>query len=215
MPRAFYDQVKDGGLLLIVLKVKGGGDTLFLLEKVCDHFESREALPCAFLALTGKHALEDRDPIALEEVPEWTSLSRSVVGRRRFWWGMGSASQAFLPRTVGFRGFLGIAEPAAFGVFRRKPRSPGPGSAVEGFGLWGEQRTSLALASQDDFITTYGSEPIGIRFWRHLEQWFSLGMPDLSCFRLHAYPIDAAPPAPSTGWVTRQSASEFHWMIDG
>lgn len=33
LPRNLYHQIKQGGLLLIVIKNEGGGDNLFLLEK--------------------------------------------------------------------------------------------------------------------------------------------------------------------------------------
>src|SRR5262249_33844858 len=46
LPRHFYQQIKPDGLLLVVIKSEGGGDTLFILKKVEDHFESMEAMQC-------------------------------------------------------------------------------------------------------------------------------------------------------------------------
>src|SRR6266403_5776640 len=42
LPRHFYKQMKEGGLLLVGIKNEGGGDNLFLLRKTADHFESVE-----------------------------------------------------------------------------------------------------------------------------------------------------------------------------
>jgi len=208
LPRAFYDQLKDGGLLLVVLKLKGGGDTLFLLRKVGDHFESIEASPCGFVPLTGKYALDGMDPIAIADVPEWSSLTRSVSQRRRFWWGLGGIPSAFQGKTFGFRGFLGIVEPALLGVFKRDDQH------LLGFGLWTDDRRGLTIATDDDAITTYGAGDSAERFQRRLDEWFALGMPDLSRFRLHAYPIDVMPAnAPST-LVTRLRESAFYWILD-
>jgi hypothetical protein len=39
-------------------------------------------------------------------------------------------------------------------------------------------------------------------------------MPDLSCFRLRAYPVDAVPADAPGGWTTRHSESVFHWALD-
>ena len=45
LPHAFFEQIKEGGLLLVVIKNEGGGDTLFLLRKKEDHFESIDGQP--------------------------------------------------------------------------------------------------------------------------------------------------------------------------
>jgi protein-L-isoaspartate(D-aspartate) O-methyltransferase len=56
LPRAFFAQIRDGGLLLFVLKTNYG-DLLLLLEKVAGHFEERSRLRCSFVPVTGaKHA---------------------------------------------------------------------------------------------------------------------------------------------------------------
>src|SRR5262245_57660566 len=54
LPRQFHQQVRDGGLVLAPIKNAGGGDNLFLLEKVDDHFESRYSMPCGFVPMVGK-----------------------------------------------------------------------------------------------------------------------------------------------------------------
>ncbi len=63
LPRYLYNQVKDGGLLLVVIKNKCGGDYLFLMRKRENHFESIESIPCAFVQMTGKHRVDGREPI--------------------------------------------------------------------------------------------------------------------------------------------------------
>jgi protein-L-isoaspartate(D-aspartate) O-methyltransferase len=211
LPRAFYAQLKEGGLLLVVIKVKGGGDALFLLKKVGHHFESIESASCAFVPVTGKYAVGGMDPVWIGDLPEWSSLTKTVSSQRRFWWGAGGWPDNFQARTIGFRGFLGISEPARLGVFQHEPDKE---DRLLGFGLWGEDRRDLTLARNDDFIITYATGDSEQRFRQRLDEWFSLGMPDLSCFRLRAYPIDAAPPDESSGWTTRHSESVFHWVLD-
>jgi protein-L-isoaspartate(D-aspartate) O-methyltransferase len=53
LPKAFHEQIKDGGLLLFVLKTTGA-DLLLLLMKKGDHFEEIQRIPCSFVPLKGK-----------------------------------------------------------------------------------------------------------------------------------------------------------------
>jgi protein-L-isoaspartate(D-aspartate) O-methyltransferase len=55
LPQQFYDQVREEGLLLVVIKTPGGGDSLFLLRKTGDHFESLKSMPCGFVQVRGKY----------------------------------------------------------------------------------------------------------------------------------------------------------------
>jgi protein-L-isoaspartate(D-aspartate) O-methyltransferase len=75
LPRPFYDQIKPRGLLLMVVKSHGDGDTLFLLEYVGDHFESRSSLSCAFVPMTGKHQLDHCAAAVLEPLRERTAMA--------------------------------------------------------------------------------------------------------------------------------------------
>ena len=84
LPHHIYKQMKDGGLLLVVIKNEGGGDNLFLLRKTEDHFESLEAMPCGFVQLRGKYELDNLEPITVETLPEWTELQHKEVARMPF-----------------------------------------------------------------------------------------------------------------------------------
>lgn len=67
LPRAFFEQIKDGGLLLFVLKTNYV-DLLLLLEKKGDHFEELERIHCSFVPMRGaKSAHPDGDLDALYE----------------------------------------------------------------------------------------------------------------------------------------------------
>jgi protein-L-isoaspartate(D-aspartate) O-methyltransferase len=86
LPRHFYAQVKDGGLLLVGIKSEGGGDTLFLLRRHDDHFESLDSLPCAWVQMRGKYQLHGANPQPVESLPGWAELQDRKVGITRFWW---------------------------------------------------------------------------------------------------------------------------------
>lgn len=53
LPSAFFEQIKDGGLLLFVLKTNYV-DLLLLMEKHGDHFEELERIHCSFVPMKGK-----------------------------------------------------------------------------------------------------------------------------------------------------------------
>jgi len=80
LPRPLYDQIRSGGLMLVVIKDAGGGDNLFLLEKVDDHFESRYAMPCGFVQLTGKYKVDTLDPGPVDALPQWSALKEKEIG---------------------------------------------------------------------------------------------------------------------------------------
>ncbi len=111
LPHPFFEQIKEGGLFLIVIKNEGGGDTLFLLRKEHEYFESLDSMPCGFVQMRGKYQLESLKPIQLETLPEWHELKNQPVNTRPFWWG-GKGKQDFPWRTLAIRSFLGITEPS-------------------------------------------------------------------------------------------------------
>jgi protein-L-isoaspartate(D-aspartate) O-methyltransferase len=101
LPHHFYEQIKKGGLLLIVFKVEGGADNLFLLRKTADHFEAIDSLCCGFVQMTGKYAINELEPVHLETLPNWTTLKNQEISRTPFWWG--GKGPGFRWRTLGIR----------------------------------------------------------------------------------------------------------------
>jgi protein-L-isoaspartate(D-aspartate) O-methyltransferase len=160
LPRHFYEQTKPGGLLLAVIKNEGGGDNLFLLRKVDEHFESIYSMPCGFVQLSGKYKVASLDPITIETVPEWNELKHREIGRRPLWWG-GKGREWFMWQTVGIRSFLGVTEPL-FRAFKI-PRTHEAATEYHYFGLWDRDSMSLVLARDDELIS-YGSATATERF---------------------------------------------------
>jgi protein-L-isoaspartate(D-aspartate) O-methyltransferase len=209
LPRHFYEQIKDGGLLLVVIKNEGGGDNLFLLRKVQDHFESTYSLPCGFVQLTGKYKVDSLDPIVLEAQPEWAGLQHAEVARRPFWWG-GKGRENFVWQTLGIRSFLGITEPSfrAFKVPGTEPNVPDH----HHFGLWDRQSGSLVLARDDELIS-YGNARAAERLLHIVHQWVDLGMPTAASFTLHVYNHDTPLTARQDQWVIKRNESQFLWSL--
>jgi protein-L-isoaspartate(D-aspartate) O-methyltransferase len=210
LPRHFYEQIKEGGLLLVVIKNQGGGDNLFVLRKVRDHFESVTSMPCGFVQLTGKYQIGALDPTVVEALPEWGELQHREIARRPFWWG-GRGREWFMWQTIGIRSFLGITEP----LFRAFKIAKSDKNAMEQhyFGLWDREHQSLVLAKDDELIS-YGSEAAAERLLHAVHRWIDLGMPTAASFRLQLYRSDDPLKSREHQWVVKRSESQFLWSLD-
>ena len=210
LSRPFYDQIKEGGLLLVVIKNEGGGDHLFVLRKVQDHFESMQSMPCGFVQLTGKYKTDALDPIRLDALPEWSELQHRETGRRSFWWG-GKGREGFVWQTMGIRSFLSVAEP----LFRTFKIAKSGKDAKEQhyFGLWDREHMSLVLARDDELIS-YGSAAATDRLLHMVHRWVDLGMPTAASFHLQAYRSDEALKNRENQWLVKRRESQFLWSLD-
>jgi protein-L-isoaspartate(D-aspartate) O-methyltransferase len=211
LPRHFYQQIREEGLLLVVIKTPGGGDNLFVLRKTGDHFESVESMVCGFVQLRGSYEFRDLEPALVEKaVPEWNTLRSQEVSRRRFWWGS-KGKALFGWATLGIRSFFGIVEPT-FRAF--KTAKPDSGNVREHhyFGLWDAENHSLVIAN-DDWLVAYGSPRAEDRLLERLRLWVELGMPTAACLDLKAYPIDVELKTDDHQWIVRRRDSQFLWSL--
>ena len=209
LPHPFFDQIKEGGLLLIVIKNEGGGDTLFLLRKEREHFESMEGLPCGFVQMKGKYQLDSLKPIPHEALPEWSELKNKPIGTRAFWWG-GKGKMDFRWRTLGVRSFLGITEPT-FRAFKTE-RQNEQLREEHYFGLWDREQKSLVIA-KDDVLLSYGNSIAEKRLLNVVERWVKLGMPGAAGFALKIYPIAFPLTAKENEWIVRRKEAQFLWSL--
>jgi len=209
LPHPFFEQMKENGLLLIVIKSEGGGDSLFLLRKVQEHFESILSMPCGFVQMRGRYQLRSMEPIRLEKLPEWSELKQKPIGSRPFWWG-GKGKLDFAWRTLGVRSFLGITEPLFRGF---KTESSNPQTREDYFfGLWDQKRESLVIA-KDDLLCSYGSSAAEERLVNDLELWVKLGMPSATSFALKIFPQEFPLTAAENEWLVKRSESQFLWSL--
>ena len=209
LPGAFNDQLTNGGLLMAVIKLEGGGDTLFVLRKTGNHLESVDSMPCAFVQLRGKHEIGALEPAAPGALPEWPQLKDQEVSRTPFWWG-GKGHESFTWRTMGIRFFLGIFEPR-FRAFKTE-KAPDRPMEEHYFGLWDRERRSLVLA-KDDWLIAYGNASTRDLLLERILQWVRLGMPTAASFKLHVHPIDCRIAPQGNQWIVKRSESQFLWSL--
>src|SRR5215216_2429646 len=209
LPHPFFEQIKEGGLLLSVVKSEGGGDTLFLLRKMHDHFASIDSMPCGFVQMKGKYQLDRLKPIPLEDLPEWSELKDKLVHTRPFWWG-GKGKEDFPWGTLGVRSYLGTSEPT-FRAFKMDMPYGKP-HRKNYFGLWDQEQKSLVIA-KDDLLLTYGNLTAEERLLKALERWVKLGMPGAASLALKIYPVDFPLKANENEWIVRRQESQFLWRL--
>ena len=210
LPRYFYQQIKEDGLLLIVIKIEGGGDTLFILKKRSDHFESIDSMQCGFIQMRGKYHIGSLEPVDLETTSEWGSLQSQEQSSTHFWWG-GKGASSFAGRTYAIRSFLGVTEPL-FRAFRTG-KTKGKPHEEHYFGLWDKPGGSLVIA-RDDRLIAYGSLAAKERLVQDIEEWVRLGMPTPANFTLQVYPLNARLATGTKQWLVKRSESQFLWSLD-
>ena len=210
LPHCFYEQLREEGLLLLVIKTEGGGDNLFLLRKTGDHFESLESYPCGFVQLRGRYRFENLESVVIEEaIPEWAELQGQEIGRRRFWWG-GKGKEGFRWATLAIRSFLGITEE----TFRAFKTAKLGDQAIEKhyFGLWDAVNRSLVVAN-DDWLVTYANNQAEERLFRRLRHWIEVGMPTAACLDLKVFPASARVRPGNNQWLVKRRDSQFLWSL--
>jgi protein-L-isoaspartate(D-aspartate) O-methyltransferase len=203
LPRVFYRQMRPGGLLLFVLKNKGGADTLILLEKFEDHFRSRRSQLCGFVPMVGKFHVESMEPTPLDQLLASAGISPEPVETTPFWWS-GASEDNFIWVTSGLRSFLAISEPGFEAVRLDKPTTI--------FGILDRTSNGLVLARHDRLVC-YGSTEPRQTLIASLKRWIDRGMPALANLEVRAYPIDReVTPAPGD-WLVRRNESQFVWSL--
>jgi protein-L-isoaspartate(D-aspartate) O-methyltransferase len=210
LPSHFYNQIKEDGLLLVVIKNQGGGDNLFLLRKKANCFASIDSTVCGFVQLKGKYQLDSLEPSNIETLTEWSDLQQQEVSRRSFWWG-GKGKYSFLWLTMGIRAFLSISDPS-FHPFKIE-KVTDKSQEYQYFGLWQHENHSLVIA-KDDLLIAYGNEDALESLLVKVREWVDLGMPSAASFTLKIYPIDLPLKTGSNQWIVKRKDSQFLWSLN-
>ena len=203
IPLALHQQLKEGGLLLAVLKIAGGGDDLVLLKKQDGILVSQYLAPVQFVPVLGSYRSEQRDGEPLSAFLEQVHLVPEPIDRMPFWWGS-RLSWNMMERTEGIRSYLQLSEPD-YRVFITDPASP-----AYCFGLYDGVTESLVVV-QNDSLVSYGNLGARTRLLAALGQWVERGMPSSVRLRLRIHPQPFHVATVGQGWVVKQTDSVFVW----
>jgi protein-L-isoaspartate(D-aspartate) O-methyltransferase len=210
LPRAHFEQLKDGGLMLFVLKNRIGGDaTLLLLEKRGGHLASRAAVPCGFVGFTGKYAEEGLNPVPLGALPGFGPIADAVVSRRPFGWsGSGDANARAMLGVL--HAYLDLAYPTQFVPLTETTAVDTYGDNSF-FGFWSSDRSGISIARKGA-VVTHGDAKAERELFGAVHAWIDAGMPALYDLALKVCPSDRdVPPGPPATWVCRRPESTFYW----
>jgi protein-L-isoaspartate(D-aspartate) O-methyltransferase len=205
LPGAFYRQIKKGGLLLLVLRNKGGAATLILFRKMNDYFQSTYTTNCDFVPVTGKFDVQGLGYIPLEKILAGNKIKPKPVDRTPFYWGGADSDEhSFLWYTAGFRSFLSISEPTFVAIRLDKETTS--------FGLLDPKYKSLVVAKYNELVS-YGSHKTRNRLLKILKGWTAKGMPGLVSLKVRAYPISRKIKAKKNQWLVKRNESQFLWSM--
>jgi len=206
IPNEIYSQLKENGLLLMVLKIRGTWDCLILLKKSGDHLESINNIPCGFVPLAGEYAMSELDPVNLESLDLWNELKDQVVHEQPFWWGSNYTwKNSFSMKTIGITSFLAIVEPE-FKMFKGEDH-------INYFGLIAEEDNSIVIWKNNKLIG-FGNKKALIKIQAAFQLYLDLGMPSVNCFSLNVYPIDKEIKLGTNEWLTKRRDSQFVWSLN-
>ncbi len=203
IPPVFYHQLKNGGLLLLVLKNKGGRDTLVLLEKKEDHFESIFSTTCGFVPMTGKFQVSDMGAKSLEHILLQNEIAVKPVNHLPFWWA-GTDEDHFSWQIAGLTSFLSVTEPMFEPIKLDETRAT--------FGLFDKATKSIVVARYNELVS-YGSTSARDHFLSLLKNWVDLGVPGLSTLKLRAYLKDRKVSTRTGEWINQRRDSQFVWSL--
>ena len=206
IPWALVDQLREGGLMLVVIQNPGGGgDSLFLLEKGGDQLNSREAEPCHFASMQGISENPGIAPVDVSNWSAWETLWKQKIRQIPYYWG-GKGLSEFIYRTEGVRAFLGIVEPH----FRLFVFSEGEDKG--GFGLVAPDQQSAVIATSGA-ITAYGQHDLIDRMLDLIREWVTQGMPVLANFQLEIHPSSKTVVPQSNQWLVCRKHAQFLWKL--
>ena len=208
-PAAFFEQVVDGGKVLIPLSYRGGGEEVRLLRKEGNCFRSIAAISGRFVPLVGSSRLIDFDGVALDDLPIWRSVREQPCFSQQFWLG-GRTADSVMPRSFAFRSYLSKTEPG-YEVFIKKKNGKGPPSATT-FGLVDDRAGSLALVEGSNLVG-FGSPKAAETMIRNYRTWTKAFMPPGWCFDLSIFRSGEAPRPKARQWREQRGPCDFVWSL--
>jgi len=205
IPSIIFQQLKEGGLLLMALKTRGLFDSIILLKKQNNHLTAIDFEPARFVPFKGKYAMPQLDAIALESLPFWEKIKEQVVEQQPFWWGNQSKNpRTKLVKVVGITTFLGIMEPN-FYLFENEEKEIA-------FGLV-EKETESVVVWKNNQLITYGNRTALTKIKAAFQLFFDLGMPSANCFQLKVFPVQETVIPTEKEWLVKRKDAQFLWSL--
>lgn len=204
IPAAIHARVREGGLLLMVLKCPGGGDLIILFRRQSNILLALESRLCEFVPMTGQGQRQEHEPVPVEEVLNSTDLRDKLIFVIPFSCG-GRHADDFAERTFPIRSFLAATEPNFIPLV-----DPHSGTA---FAVQSASRDWLVMVRNGEALC-YGKSAGWDHLMRLMHGWVDLGMPTMLSMDLCAYLSGQAPtPLADRQWLMKRRDTDFIWSI--
>ncbi|MFE0757348.1 protein-L-isoaspartate O-methyltransferase [Inquilinus sp. NPDC058860] len=212
LPTALFDQVAEGGRLLLPIALAGGGGRdchVAVLRREDGRFRALEAVPGAVVRFVGPGQERGAERRRLGELPFWPGIGATPALYRTL--SLGARDPArFGAAAYAFRLFLGQTEPG-FAVF---DDGEGEELSASPFGLVDTAARSVAIC-RPGMLLGYGSPEAPRRLDAAYRRWTALGMPGPAAFELEVVRTEQAPrPGPGL-WVEKRGVSALVWRLAG
>ncbi|MGK9233796.1 hypothetical protein KXS07_19840 [Inquilinus limosus] len=214
LPAALFDQVAEGGRLLLPIALAGGAGRdchVSVLRREGDRFRALEAVPGRFVRFTGPGQERGSERRRLDALPFWPEINAEPALHRPLSLGLRDPAR-FGGAAYAFRLFLGQTE-SGFAVFDDGAAETEELS-VSPFGLIDAAAKSVAIC-RPGMLLGYGSAAAARRLDAAYRRWTDLGMPGPADFELEvARTVEAPRPGPGL-WVEPRGASTLVWRLPG
>lgn len=211
LPAALFDQVAEGGRLLLPIALAGGAGRdchVAVLRRDGNGFRALEAVPGGFVRFTGPGQERGAERRRLDQLPFWPEIGATPSLRRALPLGARDPAR-FGGAAYAFRLFLGQTEPG-FAAFDGSGEDEG--LSVSPFGLVDVTARSVAIC-RPGMMLGYGSPKAVRRLDAAYRRWTALGMPGPAAFELEVVRAAQAP-RPGRGlWVEMRGASALVWRL--
>lgn len=208
-PSWLFDQIRLNGCLIIPLRVPGGGDCMFLMERRTDCFRSKSSIYSLSVPMGGRATVERHPPYLMDRAD--ADRLRLLPVSHSQWPGDSVASAHFLERTLECRAFMSITEEDFVAYNVDPPGTPLRQSNL-GFGIEDHRTGSLAIATGSGIIT-FGSAVARDRLESAIATWSTLSKSDGISFELTVYPHGATIPRLERSWMRSAAQSSFLWRL--
>ncbi len=209
LPAVLFDQVIEGGRVLVPIELRGGGCQVTVLRRDGNDFVAEQAVPGWFVPLLGSGQQRPRMRFELTELPFWGEIGSAAPQRVSLPLALGPGDGTG-SAVAAFRAFLGRTAPN-FAVFGGgEPPEQRPWLPGEPFGVVDEAERSVALWHNGELLGYGGTDALR-SLARAYASWVSYGLPGLAGLGLQIVRADAAPAGDDLTWVEERGRTALVW----
>jgi protein-L-isoaspartate(D-aspartate) O-methyltransferase len=211
LPTVLFDQVAEGGRVLVPVELRGGGCQVTVLRRERQSFVAERAVPGWFVPLLGPGQQRPALRVALAELPFWDEIGRFPPQRVPLPLAMGPDDVAG-SAVAAFCAFLGRTA-ADFAIFSDgDPPEQRPWLPAEPFGILDQAGHSVALWSRGELLA-YGGASAMRALAQAYANWTSCGLPGLAGFALQVVRIGSAPVGNGRVWTEPRGETALVWRL--